>query len=118
MKAVSEVDVAYQFLRERGYAMYFRDLIGSVLTQTGQRAASRAYAMSEVHTQINMDSRFIHMGKGMWGLAEWSPQQLSARMPEEVEWGGMGQNSPRRERLFEEIQQEYVNAAQESGEQE
>ena len=117
MKAVSEVDVAYQVLRERGYAMYFRDLIGGVLTQTGQRAASRAYAMSEVHTQINMDSRFIHMGKGMWGLAEWSPQQLNARMAEDGEWGASGQNS-RRERLFEEIQQEYVNAPQESGEQE
>lgn len=117
MKPVSEVDVAYGVLQERGYAMYFRDLIGSVLTQTGQRAASQAYAMSEVHTQINMDSRFIHMGKGMWGLAEWTPQQMNARMLEDGEWGSGAANS-RREKLFEEIQQQYVDAAPETGEQE
>ncbi|WP_346353677.1 DNA-directed RNA polymerase subunit delta [Azotosporobacter soli] len=118
MKAVSEVEVAYQVLRSRGYAMYFRDLIGSVLTQTGQRASSQAHAMAEVHTQINMDSRFIHMGKGMWGLAEWTPQQMNARMAEDGEWGGSGTSTPRREKLFEEIQQEYVAAAAETGEQE
>ena len=118
MKQVSEVELAYKILQKTGHSMYFRELITEVLELKGRRIHSLAHAMSEVHTQINMDSRFVHMGKGMWGLVEWSPQQLSAHSASDDSDSAPSSFSSRREKLFEEIQQEYVASAAEPGERE
>lgn len=118
MKQVSEVELAYRILKDASKAMYFRDLITEVLEMKGRRIHSLAHAIAEVHTQINMDSRFVHMGKGMWGLVEWSPQQLSGRSAVEKEEGTKTSSTVRRQKLFEEIQQEYVAANVEPGERE
>lgn len=113
MRNVSEVDFAYRILQEKGQPMYFRELITCAIESKGRRIYSMSHAIAEVHTQINMDSRFVHMGKGMWGLLEWSPQYMSARSNDEQDSAAAGSSS-RRERLFEEIQQEYVAAVAES----
>ncbi|MBC8015196.1 MAG: DNA-directed RNA polymerase subunit delta [Sporomusaceae bacterium] len=118
IKQVSDVELAYQILQKTAKSMYFRDLITEVLEQQGRRIHSLAHAISEVHTQINMDSRFVHMGKGMWGLVEWSPQQLSGRSGAEKEENVKTSSTVRRQKLFEEIQQEYVAANAEPGERE
>ncbi len=118
IKQVSEVELAYRLLQKTGKSMYFRELITEVLEMKGRRIHSLARAISEVHTQINMDSRFVHMGKGMWGLVEWSPQQLSGRSAVEKDESVKTSSTVRRQKLFEEIQQEYVAANAESGERE
>lgn len=118
MKQVSEVELAYKILQKTGRSMYFKELITEVLELKGRRIYSLAYAISEVHTQINMDSRFVHMGKGMWGLVEWSPQQLSAHSAGDESDTIPNSFSSRREKLFEEIQQEYVASAAELAERE
>lgn len=118
MKQVSEVELAYKILQKTGKSMYFRDLITEVLELKGRRIHSLAHAISEVHTQINMDSRFVHMGKGMWGLVEWSPQQLSGRSAIEKEESVKTSSTVRRQKLFEEIQQEYVAANSDAAERE
>lgn len=115
---VSEVELAYKILQKVGKAMYFRDLINEVLELKGRRIHSLAHAIAEVHTQINMDSRFVHMGKGMWGIVEWSPQQLSGRSAAEKDESVKASSTVRRQKLFEEIQQEYVAANAEPGERE
>lgn len=104
-KQMSEVDLAYQVLAERGSALYFRDLITKVLEVKERPIHSIAHAMAEVHTQINMDSRFVHKGKGMWGLAEWLPQR-GVRSVEETA-ATVSDISLRREKLLAEIQQDY-----------
>jgi len=71
-----------------------------------------------VHTQINLDSRFVHMGKGMWGIVEWSPQQLSGRSSADKDENVKSSSTVRRQKLFEEIQQEYVEASAGPGEKE
>jgi len=118
IKEVSEVELAYKILQKIGKAMYFRDLITEVLEMKGRRIHSVSHAMAEVHTQINMDSRFVHMGKGMWGLVEWSPERLSGRSASEKEEGVKTSSTVRRQKLFEEIQQEYVAANAEAGDRE
>ena len=118
IKQVSDVELAYKLLQKTGKSMYFRELITEVLEMKGRRIHSLAHAISEVHTQINMDSRFVHMGKGMWGLVEWSPQQLSGRSAVEKDESVKTSSTVRRQKLFEEIQQEYVAANAESGERE
>lgn len=118
IKQVSEVEFAYQILQKIGKSMYFRDLITEALELKGRRIHSIAHAIAEVHTQINIDSRFVHMGKGMWGLVEWSPQQLSGRSSADKDESVKTSSTVRRQKLFEEIQQEYVAASTEPGERE
>jgi DNA-directed RNA polymerase subunit delta len=106
----SEADIAYQILRKTGAPMHFRELIEQVLTEKGGPIYSRGYAMAEVHTQINIDSRFNHVGKGSWGLTEWVPQRgVAGRTADETTDKSFHSNL-RREKLLEEIQQDYVKA--------
>ncbi|MDR3591014.1 MAG: DNA-directed RNA polymerase subunit delta [Negativicutes bacterium] len=113
---LSEVDLAYHVLAEKRTALYFRELISEVLTKKGRPLPSIAHAMAEVHTQINMDSRFVHMGKGMWGLTEWLPQR-GGRAVEETA-ATISDLSLRREKLLAEIQQDYPAASLDAEESE
>lgn len=117
IKQAAEVDIAYQILRQSGQAMYFRELINQVIDIKAKPIHSLSHAISEIHTQINMDSRFAHMGKGMWGLADWSPQN-SRRSGADESSAAAVPTTRRRERLLEEIQQDYVAATAETGETE
>jgi DNA-directed RNA polymerase subunit delta len=106
----TEADIAYQILRQAGSPVNFKELINQVLTEKGGQIYSRGYAMAEVHTQINLDSRFVNAGKGAWGLTEWVPQRsVSGRAAEEATDKSF-QTNLRREKLLEEIQQDYVKA--------
>lgn len=80
----TEVDLAYQVLRENCKVLYFRDLINKVFAIQKESLHATTQSMSQVHTQINMDSRFVHMGKGMWGLTEWLPQHRANHYSEEM----------------------------------
>ncbi len=107
---ISDADLAYEILRKTGQAMYFRELISEVLRQRGRKVYSVAQAMAEVHTQINMDSRFVHQGKGMWGLADWFPQLATVSPEEPVPVTGFTDN---REEKFRDIQQDFAAGATE-----
>lgn len=84
-KEISEIDIACQILRETGEGMYFKDLIAKVLDIRPKRAASLAHAMAEIHTQINMDSRFVYLGNGRWGLNQWGSRVKKQNDSEELE---------------------------------
>lgn len=111
MNQLSDIDYAHQLLQQNGRAMYFRDLITKALELSGRRIYSLAPAIAEVHTRINMDSRFIHMGKGMWGLAEWTPQQHKLSAAEDV--APKSAADLRRAKLLEEIQADLPPAEEE-----
>ena len=109
-KQLTDVDVAYQILAAKGSPLYFRDLIDQVLASKGRPVHSLPHAMAEVHTQINMDRRFVHMGKGTWGLSEWLPQR-GGKAAEETAATVSPEVNMRRERLLAEIQQDFPAAA-------
>lgn len=109
----SDIDIVYEILQQQQQPMYFKELITKSLEAKAGVNKASAHAIAEVHTQINMDSRFVHMGKGMWGLAEWSPRAVSrAAVSEETETAPAVNN--RRAKLFEGIQQEYAEQSIES----
>ena len=72
-KEISGVDLAYRILKERKNDLYFRELLTEVLTAKKVPTYLMTQAMAELHTQVNMDSRFLFKGKGFWGLTEWAP---------------------------------------------
>ena len=77
-KAMSGVDLAYRLLKERKTDIYFRDLLNEVLTAKMVPSYLMMQSMAELHTQINMDSRFAFKGQGKWGLTEWAPLPRTA----------------------------------------
>jgi len=65
-------EIALRLLRERRQATHYKDLIQAVLAERGDVSAT-PLQMAHVLTQINLDSRFVHMGRGIWGLRDWAP---------------------------------------------
>ena len=72
-KNMPGTDIAYRILKESKNDIYFRDLLTAVLAEKKVPSYLMTPAMAELHTQINMDSRFAFKGKGFWGLTEWIP---------------------------------------------
>lgn len=78
---ISEVDLAYEILKKSGKEnpLYFKKLIQEVIAQKNMAAQNEAAAISEIYTMINMDSRFQHIGDGLWGLTDWYPPETKRR---------------------------------------
>jgi len=78
---ISEVDIAYDILRESGKEnpLYFKKWIREVIKRQGKTVQNEAAAISEIYTMINMDSRFQHIGDGLWGLTDWYPPETKRR---------------------------------------
>ncbi len=68
---MSVTDVAYAVLKNRRQPLHFKELIAEVMRikAIGQENPGRMIA--QMHTEINLDSRFVHLGGGEWGLREW-----------------------------------------------
>ena len=96
---MAEVDIAYQILSAAGQPIYFKDLIMEIIDKKQKPVQSLSLAISEVYTLIN--SRFHHVGKGMWGLAELTPQEVKRSSSSS---SSTKSNTKRREKLLEEIQ--------------
>ena len=107
----SETDVAYYILTQKGEPMYYKDLVMEVIEKKCKPAQSLSAAIAEVYTLINMDSRFHHQGKSMWGLTEWNPPEVkrshgSSSSSSSEGRGTSSKTSRRREKLLEGIQEE------------
>ncbi len=104
---VDEINLAYQILKTAGHPLYYRELIDRVVAAKGGAARPPAHIIAEIHTRINLDSRFAHTGKSMWGLNEWSPQRISLREVEESAAARQDDLDVRREKLLAAIQQDF-----------
>ncbi|MDQ0202415.1 DNA-directed RNA polymerase subunit delta [Pectinatus haikarae] len=102
----TDPDLAYHILTELGDAMFYKELIMKVIETKNKPIQSLPAAISEVYTLINMDSRFRHVGKGMWKLTEWLPQDTKSASSGSSASGGKGKNNTqRRMKLLEDIQE-------------
>lgn len=74
----SELDLAYKILTASGKdnPIHYKELILEILDKKNKAVQNEAAAISEIYTMINMDSRFQHVGDGMWGLTEWNPPEV------------------------------------------
>ena len=104
-KEISGVDLAYRILKERKNDLYFRELLTEVLTAKKVPTYLMTQAMAELHTQVNMDSRFLFKGKGFWGLTEWAPIPRVAGRSEESVTAVVDETVEIRRTKLKEIQQ-------------
>ena len=101
----SETDVAYYILSKKGEPVYYKDLVTEVIKKKAKPVQSLSRAIAEVYTQINMDSRFHHVGKSMWGLTEWNPPETKRSSSAAGTSSSASKSSRRREKLLESIQE-------------
>lgn len=79
-------DIAYRILKLKGEPVYFRDLISEVLSIKPVHGVDLGHQMASVHTELNLDNRFVFLGGGMWSLREIN---APARQKEyEEDWEG------------------------------
>lgn len=72
---MSVTDLAYCILKNRGKAMAFKDLMTEIMQVKALNPENRGRLGAQIHTEINLDSRFLHQGGGEWGLRDWQPKQ-------------------------------------------
>ncbi len=103
----TETDIAYDILSKKGEPIYYKDLVTEVIKKKAKPVQSLSHAIAEVYTQINMDSRFHHMGGSMWGLTEWNPPETkkSSTSAGSSSSTTTAKSTRRREKLFESIQE-------------
>ena len=104
----TETDIAYYILSKKGEPIYYKDLVTEVIKKKAKPVQSLSNAIAEVYTQINMDSRFQHVGGSMWGLTEWNPPETkksSASSAGSSSSTTAAKTTRRREKLLESIQE-------------
>lgn len=104
-KELSGVDMVYRILKERKTDLYFRDMLTEVLTAKKVPSYLMTQAMAELHTQVNMDSRFVFKGKGYWGLTEWAPLPRTTGRSEESYAAVLDETVEIRRTKLQEVQQ-------------
>lgn len=71
---MSVTDLAFTILKNFGKPMHFKQLISEVMRVKAINQDNPGRLIAQMHTEINLDSRFIHHGGGEWGLREWQPK--------------------------------------------
>lgn len=81
-------DVAYEVLAQHGAPMHYKDLLAEVLRLKGmEKTTDAGRLVASILTDINLDSRFVHMGQGQWALRRWAPKQQEPKVPSLVPVG-------------------------------
>jgi DNA-directed RNA polymerase subunit delta len=80
------VDLAHAILKENGEPLYYRELIDRVLAAKPLQGKDNEHIMAGIHTELNLDRRFVHVGNGVWGLREWMPNKGLTGRDTEEDW--------------------------------
>jgi len=83
---MSETDLAHAILKASGEPLYYKELIDRVLAIKPLQGKDIGHIMAGIHTELNLDSRFVHVGKGVWGLREWMPGKSLVIKDAEEDW--------------------------------
>lgn len=71
---MSVTDLAFTILKNHGKPMHFKELITEVMRVKAIGPENPGRLIAQMHTEINLDSRFVHQGNGEWGLRDWQPK--------------------------------------------
>ena len=102
VRETAMVDLAYDLLQEKGEAMQYRDIMDEVSSMKGFTKEEAEHYIAQLYTEINIDGRFVCVGRNLWGLREWYPTEqatdsaVAANVKEDDEFDDID------EELFEE----------------
>lgn len=69
------VDLAFYILKEKGEPILYRELMGEIVKLKGFSEEEKAFYIAQLFTEINIDGRFVCVGKSLWGLKNWYPME-------------------------------------------
>lgn len=72
------VDLAYNCLKEKGEPMLYMDILQEVAKLKGFTEQDVERYIAQLYTEINIDGRFVCVGRSLWGLKEWYPIEQSS----------------------------------------
>ncbi|SDC52029.1 DNA-directed RNA polymerase subunit delta [Melghirimyces thermohalophilus] len=73
VQETSMVDLAHHILEEHGEPMLYQKIMEEVAKLKGFSEAETNRLIAQLYTEINIDGRFVCVGKSLWGLKRWYP---------------------------------------------
>jgi DNA-directed RNA polymerase subunit delta len=73
IRETAMVDLAYNLLKEKGDAMIYREIMDEIAKIKGFTEEDFTRYIAQLYTEINIDGRFVCVGRNLWGLREWYP---------------------------------------------
>lgn len=74
----SMVDIAYDLLENKGESMAFTEIMKLVAQRKGFSESQADEMIAQLFTEINIDGRFVCVGRNLWGLKHWFPLEQSS----------------------------------------
>jgi DNA-directed RNA polymerase subunit delta len=71
----------YQLLKSTREPMHFRDLLKLGWDQTQPETELSSTILTNLYTNLNLDPRFVSLGRGQWGLSEWRLRPSRSNIP-------------------------------------
>lgn len=75
VRETAMVDLAYDLLQEKGEAMLYRDIMVEVSKVKGFTKEEIDSYIAQLYTEINIDGRFVCVGRNLWGIRSWYPTE-------------------------------------------
>lgn len=73
IRETAMVDLAFYILKEKGEPTLYRNLMQEVAEMKGFSQDEVDHYVAQLYTEMNIDGRFICVGKSLWGLRTWYP---------------------------------------------
>jgi DNA-directed RNA polymerase subunit delta len=77
IRETAMVDLSYEILKGKGEPLLYRDILNQIADQKSYTKADVEQYMAQLYTEINIDGRFICVGRSLWGLKHWYPIEQS-----------------------------------------
>jgi DNA-directed RNA polymerase subunit delta len=77
IRETAMVDLAYDHLKSSGEPMLYRDILNTIAKQKGFTKDDVERYIAQLYTEINIDGRFVCVGRSLWGLKHWYPIETS-----------------------------------------
>ncbi|GAA5346655.1 DNA-directed RNA polymerase subunit delta [Planifilum fimeticola] len=75
LREMPMVDLVHKILQSKGEPMLYRDLLQEVARLKGFSEEESMRYIAQLFTEINIDGRFVCVGRSLWGLKHWYPTE-------------------------------------------
>jgi DNA-directed RNA polymerase subunit delta len=75
LREMPMVDLVHKILQSKGEPMLYRDLLQEVARLKGFSEEETMRYIAQLYTEINIDGRFVCVGRSLWGLKHWYPTE-------------------------------------------
>ncbi|TCS95553.1 DNA-directed RNA polymerase subunit delta [Hazenella coriacea] len=75
MAETAMVDLTYDLLKDKGEPMHYRDIMNEIAKMKGFTKDDVEQYIAQLYTEVNIDGRFICVGRSLWGVRDWYPTE-------------------------------------------